>query len=303
MKRREFIATGLKAGISLALSTSALASIGRERDRLTILYTNDWHSRIEPFPGEGGTYSGLGGASKRAHLIDRIRSEAEHVLLLDAGDIFQGTPYFNLFHGELEFKLMTQMGYDAVTLGNHDFDAGIEGLKAQLPHAGFEILNANYRFGDRELRERVKPYRIFQKGPFRVGVFGLGIELKNLVPEALYGDTIYTNPVEAANSTATYLRTKKKCNLIVCLSHLGFEYKNDKVSDIQLAKASSNIDLILGGHTHTFLENPQIVNNIYTRPVSICQTGWAGINLGRIDYQIHSKTVAANPHSTMLKIC
>lgn len=255
----------------------------RTEPRLTILHTNDWHSQIDPFPDDGGRNANQGGVLRRASLIRQIRQQENNVLLFDSGDIFQGTPYFNFFLGELEMKLMTQMGYDAATIGNHDFDGGIENLATQLGHADFPMLSANYDFTGTPLQDRVEPYRVFDKQGIRVGVFGLGIELKGLVPAALYGKTTYHDPVERGNQTALHLRTRQKCDLIVCLSHLGYRYRSEKVSDVVLAAASRNIDVILGGHTHTFLDQPVTVDNAEGKPVIINQVGFAGLRLGRLD--------------------
>ena len=284
MKRREFVqwvSTGIWAWQTGRLALEQLAE--PDMHHLVILHTNDWHSRIEPFPMDGSRNQGLGGASKRAALIRQIRAESEHVLLLDSGDIFQGTPYFNYFAGELEFKLMTEMGYDAATLGNHDFDAGLENLATQMNQAGFDMLCANYRFGHHDLRDRVLPFRVYDRGGLRVGVFGLGIELNGLVPDTLYGDTVYLDPIAEGNRIAEYLRNKEKCDLVICLSHLGYRYETEKISDRVLAARSRHIDIILGGHTHTFMKEPEHLPNLDGKPVLINQVGWAGILLGRID--------------------
>jgi 5'-nucleotidase len=265
---------------------SPLLALGKEQiiTSLSILHTNDWHSRIEPFPYDGSRNEGLGGAVRRAQRIDELRKEIEHLLVLDAGDIFQGTPYFNLYGGELEFKLMSTMGYDAATIGNHDFDGGIDNLAKQInTNASFSFLNCNYELADTPLAAHVKPYQVFDKGPVKVGVFGLGIELKGLVLPNLYGKTVYQDPIAASNKTALHLREEEKCDLIICLSHLGYRYKKEIVSDCVLASQSRNIDIILGGHTHTFLDEPTIIKNRDQQEVLINQVGWAGIRLGRID--------------------
>jgi 5'-nucleotidase len=230
----------------------------------------------------------MGGAARRAAIIENIRKEEEHVLLLDAGDIFQGTPYFNYYGGELEFKLMSMMQYDLATIGNHDFDNGIEGLYAQLPHAQFEFVSANYDFKNTVLNSHVKPYKIFNKGGIKIGVFGLGIELEGLVDKKAYKETVYLNPIEVAQDMARILKHNKKCDLVICLSHLGFNYKNEpnKVSDLDLAKKTKNIDLIIGGHTHTFLDKPVIEKNSEGKEVMINQVGCYGINLGRVDFYL-----------------
>lgn len=252
--------------------------------RLTILHTNDWHSRIDPFPDDGGRNANQGGAIRRMRLINEIRSAEPNVLLLDSGDIFQGTPYFNFFAGELEMKLMSQMGYDAATIGNHDFDAGMENLATQMGHANFPMLTANYDFTGTPLAGMTQPYKIFKKGGIKVGVFGLGIQLSGLVPDELFGKTRYLDPLARGNDTARLLRHEEKCDLVICLSHLGYRYRSDKeVDDIDLASSSNDIDIILGGHTHTFLNEPTLVDNQQGDPVIVNQVGFAGLRLGRMD--------------------
>lgn len=285
MNRKEFIQNAglLAAGATLA----PRYTFGSDVDRLVVLHTNDWHSHIEPFGEHHKQYPGQGGAARRATLIKQIRQEYKNVLLVDSGDIFQGTPYFNYYGGELEFKLMSEMGYDFATLGNHDFDAGVEGLIRQLPHASFTFLNCNYDFSRSKLEQQIKPHTIVRKGKFKIGLFGVGIELNGLVPKKLFDGITYHDPIARANETALYLRNEG-CNLIICLSHLGYRYDNNKVSDTSLAQLSSNIDLILGGHTHTFLSSPQSILNQQKKEIFIGQTGWAGINLGRVDYETNS---------------
>jgi 5'-nucleotidase len=290
MNRRQFLKTttmGL-AGLSLvALPEDAWAA---DPIRLTILHTNDMHSRIDPFPDDGRTHAGLGGMARRAALIQQIRRQQPNLLLLDSGDIFQGTPYFNFFGGELEFRLMTRMGYDAATLGNHDFDNGLEGLQRQLPYAGFPFLSANYDFSNTLLKGRFQPYRVFEKQGLRIGVFGLGIELAGLVDSRLYGNTVYLDPLQRAADMVQQLREKEKCQLVICLSHLGYQYQNAKIDDRKLARQVSGIDLILGGHTHTFMTEPERISHAGGQETLINQVGWAGINLGRIDYVFTRRT-------------
>jgi len=285
MKRRSFLkktgTLGLLIG-SNALQLSAFS--GPEITKLTILHTNDVHSRIEPFPMDSGANQGLGGAANRAALVKKIRAEEEHVLLLDSGDIFQGTPYFNYFGGELEFKLMSALKYDAATIGNHDFDAGIDGLFKQLPNANFPFVICNYDFSDTVMNGQTKPYVIFERADLRIGVFGLGIKLEGMVPAAQFANTRYIDPIENGNRIAEILKHDEKCDFVICLSHLGYKYEDDRVSDIILAKQSKNIDLILGGHTHTFMDQPDVVRNLDGNKVLINQVGWAGMILGRLDF-------------------
>lgn len=286
MKRRTFLKRSTSAGLFAGAGTFGLLSFTSEKavKQITILHTNDVHSHIEPFGKDHAQYPGAGGVARRYTLIEEIREENPHTLLLDAGDIFQGTPYFNFYGGELEFKLMSKMKYDAATIGNHDFDNGIDGLYAQLPHAEFRFLNANYDFSNTILEGQVKPYHVFVKDGIRIGVFGLGIELEGLVNKGLYKETVYLDPVEIALQTVQKLKEEEQCELVICLSHLGYNYRHEKISDLKLASLTRDIDLIIGGHTHTFLPKPTITQNIDGKNVLVNQVGWAGVNLGRIDF-------------------
>lgn len=287
LSRKKFIRqTALSAGAIIAGPYLSEAATYLSPLKLTILHTNDTHSRLEPFPMDGGRNQGLGGIAGRARLINQIRQQEEHVLLLDAGDIFQGTPYFNIYKGEPEIKAMTSLGYDATTIGNHDFDAGMENLATQLSrHADFPMLICNYDFTGTPMEYKTQPYKIFKKGKIKIGVLGVGIEGKGLIPDNLFGATKYLDPVQKANETADKLKRENKCDLIICLSHLGYQYKEKKVSDEVLAKETENIDLIIGGHTHTFLDNPVIYKNRKNDDVVVNQVGFAGIILGRLDFE------------------
>lgn len=276
------------------MSLGNFDALARGRRHLTVLHTNDVHSYIDPFAADHPKYPGKGGVARRAALIESIRRENPNVLLVDAGDIFQGTPYFNYYGGELEFRLMSMMKYDAATLGNHDFDNGIEGFAAQLPHAEFDFVSANYDFSKTILDGRVTPYRIFNKGGIKVGVFGIGIELAGLVNPKHYKETVYLNPVEVAQDTADALR-REQCDLVICLSHLGFKYSDpNKISDVKLAGLTHGIDLIIGGHTHTFLDKPVTVKNSREQDVLINQTGCYGVNLGRVDFYLDRVSKSAD---------
>ena len=297
MKRRDFIQKTAASSALLGLTNVTLSNFTSfETKKITILHTNDVHSHIDPFPADHPRNANMGGAARRAALIESIRKEEANVLLLDAGDIFQGTPYFNYYGGELEFKLMSMMHYDLATMGNHDFDNGIEGFYAQLPHAKFEFVSANYDFKNTMLNDIVKPYKIFKKGGLKIGVFGLGIELDGLVDKKMYKETVYNDPVEIAQDMARILKEEQKCNLVICLSHLGYKYRNDpnKISDVELAKKTKNIDLIIGGHTHTFLDKPTIEKNSEDKEVLINQVGCYGINLGRIDFYLSNENEMKN---------
>jgi 5'-nucleotidase len=291
MKRRHFIQNTALSSAFLGLGGLSLSSFKTVDTRhLTILHTNDVHSYIDPFPPNHPKNPNMGGVARRAALIETIRKENPNVLLLDAGDIFQGTPYFNYYGGELEFKLMSMMKYDLATIGNHDFDNSIEGLYNQLPNANFEFVNANYDFKNTIMDGHVKPYKIVYKDGIKVGVFGIGIELEGLVDKKNYKETVYHDPVSVSQDMARILKQEEKCDLVICLSHIGYQYKNepDKISDVRLASLTKDIDLIIGGHTHTFLDKPSIIKNVEGKDVLVNQVGCYGVNLGRIDFYFDS---------------
>lgn len=287
MNRRDFIQKTAAGSAFLGLGGLSLSSFKTlDTKHLTILHTNDVHSYIDPFPPNHPKNPNMGGVARRAALIETIRKENPNVLLLDAGDIFQGTPYFNYYGGELEFKLMSMMRYDLATIGNHDFDNSIDGLYAQLPNATFEFVSANYDFKNTIMDGHVKPYKIFHKGGIKVGVFGLGVGLEGLVDKKNYKETIYNDPVGVSQDMARILKHEHKCDLVICLSHIGYKYKDEpnKICDINLAGLTKDIDLIIGGHTHTFLDKPTILKNADGNDVLVNQVGCYGVNLGRIDF-------------------
>jgi 5'-nucleotidase len=291
MKRRDFIQNTALTSAFLGLGGISLSSFKTfDTKMLTILHTNDVHSYIDPFPPTHPKNPNMGGVARRAALIETIRKENPNVLLLDAGDIFQGTPYFNYYGGEIEFKLMSLMKYDLATIGNHDFDNGIEGLYNQLPNASFEFVNANYDFKNTILNGHVKPYKIIHKDGIKIGVFGIGIALEGLVDKKNSKETVYHDPVAVSQDMARILKQEQKCDLVICLSHIGYQYKNDpdKICDVKLASLTKDIDLIIGGHTHTFLDKPTILKNADGKDVLVNQVGCYGVNLGRIDFYFDS---------------
>ncbi|WP_136481420.1 bifunctional metallophosphatase/5'-nucleotidase [Cognatitamlana onchidii] len=293
MKRRDFLQKTSAAATFTAMGTGSLQALSSslKPTKITILHTNDVHSHIDSFKENHYRNPNRGGIARRASLIESIRQDNPNTLLLDAGDIFQGTPYFNFYGGELEFKLMSILKYDAATIGNHDFDNGIEGLFAQLPHAKFQFISANYDFTNTIMDSHCKPYKVFKKGGIKIGVFGLGIKLKGLVNKSMYKETKYLDPIEMSQEMTKILKTDHNCDLIVCLSHLGYHYHNtpNKVSDLKLAKTTKDIDLIIGGHTHTFLEKPTLIKNINNEDVLVNQVGCYGLNLGKIDFYFDRK--------------
>lgn len=290
----------------VGLSTSAIPTYAFEtndvHEKLVILHTNDTHSRIDPF--DSGEYQGMGGVSARKTMIDDVRSREKNVLLLDAGDIFQGTPYFNLFHGELEIKAMSMLGYDAGTLGNHDFDMGMENFALQNRYANFPFINSNYISTDTPLQGILHPYKIMRRGAIKVGILGLGIDLNGLVPFENYQGLLYQNPITQATKYANILKHDERCDIIIALSHLGYDYKDKKtISDIRIAQEVDNIDIILGGHTHTFLQCPKLIQKSEKKIVIVNQVGFAGINLGRIDVYFDKEKNKIEKNESLLLKC
>ena len=288
MKRRNFlkhVKSSTILGLTLPL-TGFHNSSTDDLKKITILHTNDVHSHIDPFPNNDPLNPNSGGVIARANLINSIKKENPNTLILDAGDVFQGTPYFNFFEGEIELKLMSKMGYNASTLGNHEFDNGIEKLAKSLKHADFSFLNSNYTFKNTPIEDKIKKYQIFNIDDVKIGVFGLGIELNGLVEKKLYEGINYLDPIEISNDITNELKFHHHCDLIICLSHLGFSYSKNKniMCDLILAKKTKNIDLIIGGHTHTFLDKPIEIKNLDDKNVLINQVGCFGINLGKIDF-------------------
>ncbi len=273
LTRRKFIKIG--AGASALAGMPALMAGKNTPDKIVILHTNDVHSQIEPIPLSSKYHAGMGGFAKRAEIVQQIRDEEENVILLDAGDFFQGTPYFNFFKGELEVKLMNQLKYDAVTIGNHEFDNGVDALYNQLKNAKFQVLNANYSFEEDRWKNLVHPYTILHKGRHKVGIIGLGISPDGLIAPVNFEKVTFLQPLKILNQTAEQL--SKECDVVIALTHLGIE------TDRILAKNSENVDIILGGHSHTFLEEPELIPNKVGKNVILNQVGDRGIFLGRID--------------------
>ncbi|WP_372649528.1 bifunctional UDP-sugar hydrolase/5'-nucleotidase [Draconibacterium sp.] len=285
MDRRRFIrnvAAGT-AGITLGAVPYELFA-HEDFTTISILHTNDIHCHIEPFTGTNERYANKGGLARIAKLATLQRQKNPNTLLLDAGDMFQGTPYFNYFKGELMLKVMSEAGYDASTIGNHEFDNGLQGIKNPLPNAEFPIISSNYDFSDTILSGSFPEYKIFKRDGVKIGIYGVGIELENLVGKKNYGDTVYNDPLVVAQKMESFLRNDKKCDLVICLSHLGLRYRDKKVSDLDLAAETSFTDLIIGGHTHSYLEKPLEEKNKLGQPVIVNQAWWGGLVVGKVDF-------------------
>lgn len=283
--RRKFIQQ-LAFGSAGILAAQYPGSLYAKTDfaRISILHTNDMHCHIEPFPESDSRNGGKGGMTRLSGLIEQLKAENQNTFLFDAGDMFQGTPYFNYYKGELMLKMMSKMGYDAGTIGNHEFDNGLEGIKNVLSYANFPILSSNYDFTNTILDGSFESYKILQKEDIRIGLYALGIELDGLVSKKNFGETVYLDPVKKAQEMELFLKMEKKCDLVICLSHLGLEYKEQKVSDKILAGETSHTDLIIGGHTHSFLKDAIQLKNAKGKPIVINQVGFGALYLGKIDF-------------------
>lgn len=284
--RRTFIFKGSMAGGLLLLGSFPFHSLAKAKIiRLTILHTNDTQSQLEPFEAYVPKFAGLGGIQARADRIQQIRAEELNVLLFDAGDFFQGSPYFDTYKGEPEIRAMNLMGYDAACIGERDFDGGTDNLATQITKAQFSFVCANYDFTKTSLDGKILPYKIIEKAGIKIGVLGIGLQLKGRVSEDISNSIPNTDPVVQANKTALYLKKKEKCDFIICLSHLGLGTAiGSGFNDHVLAKQTEYIDLIIGGHSHTLLQKPLKYFNKGKNEVFVVQAGWGGAFLGRIDY-------------------
>ena len=283
--RRTFLKNSALGGgaLMLGLIPQELFASG-ELIKLTVVHTNDMHSHFDPFPDTDAEYPGRGGLVRLASLVAKCRAENPNLLLLDAGDMFQGTPYFNYFKGDLMLKVMSRMGYDAGTIGNHEFDNGLGDILSAIKCANFPLISSNYDFSDTILAGHVKTHLILKKGGVKIGIYGLGIELNGLVIKQNYGAARYLNPLETSLKMEHFLKKEHSCDLVICLSHLGLSYQNNKISDQTLAPQTKFTDLIIGGHTHTFMERPLVLKNAEGKPILVNQAGWAALAAGKIEF-------------------
>ncbi len=315
INRRRFLKASIAGGAAVALSGSSLellsgrsaaaviASLsepllvaGPGETLITILHTNDTHSQIDPLPDNDKQYPGKGGVARRATLVKRIRKENPNTLLVDGGDVFQGTPYFNFYRGEVEYKSMSLIGYDVVTLGNHDFDNGVDALAAAMKFANFDFVSSNYDVRGTPLENLVKPYVVRTLGGVRVGLFGLGISPNNLITPDNFKGVKHLDPIRMARGVVKLLRGQERCQLVVGMTHLGY-YPNPRegeIGDSQVAAQVDGIDFIAGGHTHTFMKGPVVAKQPSGGNTIIFQVGKSGIYLGRVDLKMRDGKVTAS---------
>ena len=310
--RRDFLKTAALAGLTLPLTPSTplfaarrshaalwspLLEPARGETLITVLHTNDTHSQIDPILDNDKNYPGKGGVARRATLVKRIRKENPNTLMLDGGDVLQGTPYFNFYRGEVEYKAMSLIGYDAGTLGNHEFDNGVEALAKALQFANFDVISTNYDVRGSALEKKVKTHAVKVLGGVRVGLFGMGISPKGLITPENFKPLQYLDPVRTARGVVKLLREQEKCTLVLGMSHLGY-YKNpqdpDDVGDTQVAAQVDGIDFIASGHTHTFMEKPVVQKTPNGGDTVIFQVGRSGIYVGRVDFTVKDGKVTAH---------
>jgi 5'-nucleotidase len=283
-------AAALACGLPLAAAPSGAA-------RLTLLHTNDTHSQIEPFGP--GPFQGKGGIARRATLVRQLRQELGGTLLLDAGDVFQGTPYFNRYKGVLDYQLMSMMGYDAGTLGNHDFDNGVEGLLTAMAQARFPFVNCHLDArGAPGLGERLRPYLVRELPGVKVGITGACVDFAGLVAPANHQGVDWRDPVAPLKAVVERLRRVERVDLVVLLSHLGYDMRGEALDDLHLPGLVPGIDVIIGGHTHTFLDAPVRVANDQGGTL-VFQVGFGGIQLGRMDFTFGGGRLLASSGGTL----
>ncbi len=281
MKRIYSLAVLLLFALSLSAQQGKSGALEKQ---LFILHTSDTHSRIEPISREAADeYAGMGGAVRRAGIVKQFRSKHPDMLLLDCGDMSQGTPYYNLFQGELEIKMMNLMGYDAMAIGNHEFDFGLENMARLFRLARLPIVCSNYEVAGTVLEGLVKPYIILEREGLKIGVFGLAPKLEGLVQADKSEGVVYKDPIAVAQEMSDLLGGKEGCDVVICLSHLGLQrLMPGDVDDEQLVAKTHGIDVILGGHTHTFMEKPMVYLNANGENVSLLHSGRNGVFVGEM---------------------
>lgn len=282
--------TGKKRHYSLIIIVlfSAMTLFAGEKVKLVILHTNDTHSQVEPTQKSALNTSDMGGYARRMGEIKIIREKEKNVVLLDAGDFSQGTPYFNFYNGRIEIDAMNKMGYDAVTLGNHEFDNGIDTLTTILKGAKFPIVSSNYDVSKTPLAKVVKPYFILKRNGIKIGIMALDIDPKSLIIESNYKGLKYIDAVERANEISNLLKKKEKCDVIICLSHLGADSTKTDVNDFEIAHKTRYIDVIIGGHSHSIITKTT-EKNAAGNPIVIAQMGKSGFYLGKIELEFEKK--------------
>ena len=250
--------------------------------QLTILHTNDTHSTILPLGRNlaDTMLADRGGYLRRIAMLNEERQKDPQLLLFDSGDFSQGSAFYSMFEGDVEIGLMNQMKYDAVTIGNHEFDFGLDNMIRLFKMAQFPIVCSNYDFADTELKDLVKPYVVLKRRGVKIGVFALCPPLEGLVFTKNYGPLRFLDPVEVTNQMVDILRNQKKCDYVICLSHLGWQVS--EYPDNRFIEQTRGVDLVLGGHTHTYFDELQYENNADGRPIPVDQNGKHAVFVGKL---------------------
>ncbi|MEI6753887.1 MAG: metallophosphatase [Paludibacter sp.] len=270
------------------LIISTVAVFAQQKIKLVILHTNDTHSQVEPTEKSSLKTADMGGYARRMGVINQTREQEKNVLLVDAGDFSQGTPYFNFFNGRVEVDAMNQMKYDVGTLGNHEFDNGMDTLAVILKNVTHPMISSNYRLEKTPLNGMIKPYTVLIKNGLRIGIMALNVNPKSLIFEKNYKGMVYDDPVQKANEISELLKKKEKCDVIICLSHLGADTTKAEVNDFEIAHKTRYIDVIIGGHSHSLITNTA-EKNAAGKPIVIAQMGKSGLYLGRVDLELEKK--------------
>ncbi len=257
---------------------------------LEVLHTNDTHSCILPLnPNLADTaVAGRGGFLRRVAMIKEERAKNPDLLLIDSGDFSQGSPFYTMFKGDVEVGLMNLMGYDAVTIGNHEFDFGLENMARIFKMAKFPVVCANYDFTGTCVEGLVKPYVIIKRNGLKIGLFGLSPQLEGLVDLSKCKGVTYLDPIEVGNRVAAELKHDKKCDVVICVSHLGW-LRPDEMGDQKVLASSNDIDLVLGGHSHSYFKALRYVNNADGKAVPVDQNGKNAMYVGKLTLSFDKK--------------
>lgn len=274
--------------ISLLLSFFTIAIIAGEKVKLVILHTNDTHSQVEPTEKSSSKTADMGGYARRMGVINQIREQEKNVILLDAGDFSQGTPYFNFYNGRVEIDALNKMKYDAITVGNHEFDNGIDTLAVILAKANIPIISSNYQIDSTPLKDLIQPYMILKKAGLKIGIMAINVEPKGLIIESNYKGLVFKNALQSAIDMSTFLKKEKKCEVIICLSHLGADTTKNEINDFEIAHKTRYIDVIIGGHSHSMITN-NTVKNVAGKPIVIAQMAKSGLYLGKVELELEKK--------------
>lgn len=275
--------------IMIMLLLAMVSADATQPKKITVLHTSDTHSCILPLSEElsDTMIAGRGGFLRRIDMLKQERRKDKHLLLFDCGDFSQGSSYYTMFQGDVEVGLMNRMRYDAVTIGNHEFDFGVENMVRLFKKADFPVVCSNYDFADTELKNIVKPYLVLKRKGVKIGVFALCPPLNGLVSKKNYGPITFLDPIEVTEKMVHLLRVEKKCDVVICLSHLGWELS--ECSDNLLIQNTSGIDLVLGGHSHTYMDEIKYEKDKAGHQIPVDHEGKNGVFVGKIEMTFNKK--------------